>query len=83
MYELDNFEKALAHFGTRVDIIIALEMGGKLDADTAYKSLSKKTRICDKCGVEKSLKENFQVVKYFRDGYSYYCNECSKPKPKD
>ena len=46
-------------------------------------SHSKKTRICDKCGVEKTLKENFQVVKYFRDGYSYYCNDCSKPKPKD
>jgi len=28
MYELDDFERALAHFGTRVDIIIALEMGG-------------------------------------------------------
>jgi hypothetical protein len=32
MYELDSFEKALAHFGTRVDIIIALEMGDKIDA---------------------------------------------------
>ena len=39
MYELDDFEKALAHFGTRVDILIALEMGGKLDADTAYKNI--------------------------------------------
>jgi hypothetical protein len=39
MYELDDFEKALAHFGTRVDVIIALEMGGKLDADTAYKNI--------------------------------------------
>lgn len=39
MYELDDFEKALAHFGTRVDIIIGLEMGGKLDADTAYKNI--------------------------------------------
>ena len=38
MYEnLDSFERALAHFGTRVEIIIALEMGGKLDADSAYK----------------------------------------------
>ena len=36
MYELDDFEKALAHFGTRVDVIIAMEMGGKFDADTAY-----------------------------------------------
>ena len=40
MYEdLDTFEKALSHFGTRVDIIIALEMGGKLNADTAYKNI--------------------------------------------
>jgi len=39
MYELDDFEKALAHFGTRVDIIIALEMGGKIDGTTAYKEI--------------------------------------------
>jgi hypothetical protein len=40
MYEeLDSFEKALSHFGTRVDIICALEMGGKLDAETAYKNI--------------------------------------------
>ena len=39
MYELDDFEKALAHFGTRVDIIIAMEIGGKLDADSAYKNI--------------------------------------------
>lgn len=40
MYEdLDTFEKALAHFGTRVDVIIALEMGNKIDAETAYKNI--------------------------------------------
>ena len=40
MYELDDgFERALAHFGSRVDIIIALEMGGKIDAETAYKNI--------------------------------------------
>jgi len=39
MYEFDLFEKALAHFGTRVDIIIALEMGGKIDANSAYKEI--------------------------------------------
>jgi len=40
MYEeLNNFEKALSHFGTRVDIICALEMGGKIDAETAYKNI--------------------------------------------
>jgi hypothetical protein len=40
MYEdLDTFETALSHFGTRVDIIVALEMGGKIDAETAYKNI--------------------------------------------
>ena len=40
MYEdLDSLEKALSHFGTRVDIIVALEMGGKLDAETAYQNI--------------------------------------------
>ena len=44
----------------------------------------KKNRICDKCGETKPLNEdNFQPVKYFRDGFSYYCNECNKPKPRD
>lgn len=40
MYEeLDTFEKALSHFGTRVDVICALEMGNKIDAETAYKNI--------------------------------------------
>ena len=40
MYEdLDCFEKALAHFGTRVDIIIALEMGNKINSETAYQMI--------------------------------------------
>ena len=37
--DLDTFEKALAHFGTRVEIIIALELGNKIDAETAYKNI--------------------------------------------
>lgn len=39
MYELDDFERALAHFGTRVDVIIAMEMGGKIDGQSAYKEI--------------------------------------------
>ena len=56
MYDLDNFEKALAHFGTRVDIIIALEMGGKLDADTAYKNI--KSELKELKRVRKQLKKD-------------------------
>ena len=40
MYDdLDNFERALAYFGSRVDIICSLELGGKIDAETAYKNI--------------------------------------------
>jgi hypothetical protein len=59
MYELDSFEKALAHFGTRVDIIIALEMGGKLDADTAYKNI--KMELKELKRIRKSLKKDKEV----------------------
>lgn len=41
-------------------------------------------RTCDKCGEEKPLTSDFyQRVKYFKSGFSYWCNECNKPKPKD
>jgi len=56
MYELDNFEKALAHFGTRVDIIVALEMGGKLDADAAYKNI--KMELKELKRVRKQIKKD-------------------------
>ena len=42
------------------------------------------TRTCSKCGEEKPLnKDNFQVVKTFKSGFSYYCNICNQPKPRD
>jgi hypothetical protein len=57
MYEFDNdFEKALAHFGTRVDIIIAMEIGDKIDADTAYKNI--KMELKELKRVRKSIKKD-------------------------
>ena len=57
MYEeLDSFERALAHFGTRVDIIIALEMGGKIDSDTAYKNI--KMELKELKRIRKSIKKD-------------------------
>ena len=45
---------------------------------------TKKHRTCGKCGEEKKLDtDNFQVVKSFIEGYSYYCNFCNKPPKKD
>jgi hypothetical protein len=40
MYEnLTTFEKQLAHFGDKVQVIVGLEVGGKLYADDAYKQI--------------------------------------------
>ena len=61
MYELDCFEKALAHFGTRVEIIVALELGDKIDSDAAYKM------------IKEELKQLKKVRKKYKDTD---CDEC-------
>jgi hypothetical protein len=41
-------------------------------------------RMCSKCKEMKPLDaQHYQVVKLFKQGFSYYCNDCNKPKPKD
>jgi hypothetical protein len=57
--ELDSFERALAHFGTRVEIIIALEMGAKIDANTAYKNIKMELKELKK--IRKSVKKDKDV----------------------
>lgn len=61
MYELDCFEKALAHFGTRVDIIVGLEMGDKIDSEIAYKM------------IKDELKELKKIRKKYKEGD---CDDC-------
>lgn len=40
MYEYSNqLETALVHFVNRIDIIVALKMGGKIDSETAYQNI--------------------------------------------
>lgn len=59
MYEnLDSLEQALAHFGTRVDIICAMEIGGKIDADTAYKNIKLELKELKK--IRKQYKKEVQ-----------------------
>ena len=52
MYEdLDTFERALQHFGTRTDVIIAMEMAKRISAEDAYqmiKSEMKEVKSCRK-----------------------------------
>lgn len=59
MYEdLDTFEKALSFFGTRVDIICAMEMGGRIDAELAYKNIKDELKLLKKA--RKTYKKNLQ-----------------------
>ena len=40
MYEdLNCFEEALKHFGTRVDVYCSLQLGGKMTAEEAYQKI--------------------------------------------
>ena len=57
MYEdLDSFERALQHFGTRTDVIIAMEMGDKIDGETAYNMI--KAELKDLKMVRKKVKQD-------------------------
>lgn len=57
MYEdLNCFEKALTHFGTRVEVIVALELGNKIDSESAYKMIKAELKEVKK--VRKEFKEN-------------------------
>ena len=57
MYEdLDCFEKALSHFGTRIDVIIAMEIGDKIDSETSYQMIKRELKELKR--VRKTWKEN-------------------------
>ena len=59
MYEeLDTFERALMHFGTRVDVICAMEMGHKVDSETAYQLIKAELKALKK--VRKQVKPKEQ-----------------------
>ena len=56
MYEeLDTFERALQHFGTRVEVIAAMEMGDRISAEDAYQMIKEELKELKK--VRKSWKK--------------------------
>ena len=45
MYDdLDTFERALQHFGTRVEVITAMEMGNRISAEDAYQMIKNEVK---------------------------------------
>lgn len=56
MYDdLDSFERALMHFGTRVDVICAMEMGNKIDGESAYRLIKQELKELKKVRKQKNL----------------------------
>ena len=50
MYEeLNCFEEALKHFGTRVEIICAMEMSRRISAEDAYQMIKNEMKEVKKC----------------------------------
>ncbi|QPB07857.1 hypothetical protein [Synechococcus phage S-H38] len=50
MYEsLNCFEEALKHFGTRVEMISAMEMAKKISAEDAYQMIKKELKEVKAC----------------------------------
>ena len=57
MYEeLDCFERALQHFGTRVEIITAMEMANKISTEEAYRLIKEELKSVKK--VRKSWRKD-------------------------
>lgn len=56
MYEeLDSFERALQHFGTRVEVISAMEISKKLSPEDAYQMIKEELKELKK--VRKQMKQ--------------------------
>ena len=53
--QLDSFERALQHFGTRVEIISAMEIATKLSPEDAYQMIKEELKELKK--VRKKMKQ--------------------------
>tara|TARA_B100000085_G_scaffold95824_1_gene86866 strand:+ start:440 stop:628 length:189 start_codon:yes stop_codon:yes gene_type:complete len=50
MYEeLNCFEEALKHFGTRVEVICAMELSKRLSSEDAYQMIKNELKEVKKC----------------------------------
>lgn len=57
MYEsLNCFEEALKHFGTRVEMITAMEVSKRISAEDAYQMIKDELKEVKKC--RKTIKKN-------------------------
>ena len=50
--ELNCFEEALKHFGTRVEVITSMEMSKRITAEDAYQMIKEELKEVKKCRKE-------------------------------
>ena len=59
MYEsLNCFEEALKHFGTRVEMITAMEMARRINSEDAYQMIKDEMKELKKCRKQFNKEEN-------------------------
>jgi len=59
MYEsLNCFEEALKHFGTRVEMITAMEMARRISPEDAYQLIKDEMKELKKCRKQFNKEEN-------------------------
>ena len=81
MYEeLNCFEEALKHFGTRVEVICAMELGGRINPEDAYQMIKDEMKEVKKCrkkfkkeGAE--MDENFDYKSYSLEHLEEWVND--------
>ena len=56
--QLNTFEEALKHFGTRVEVITCMEMGGKISSEDAYQMIKEERNLLKK--VRKKYKKRLK-----------------------
>jgi L-fucose isomerase-like protein len=63
MYEsLNCFEEALKHFGTRVEMITAMEMAKRISAEDAYQLIKEELKEVKKC--RKHFNKQKEAIEY-------------------
>ena len=83
MYEeLNCFEEALKHFGTRVEVICAMELGGRINAEDAYQMIKDEMKEVKAC--RKSLTRTMAAKIYESPdgGKTVYVREMGSDEPR-
>ena len=65
-------------------ILSLLTRKSKQNSKNLNEQKNNTVRTCSNCGETKPLTvDYYQPVKAFRYNFSYYCNTCNKPKPRE